>query len=57
MLSEYKKENNSKELARISDDLKRKRQETHSLEREAHSHREELQQFSQIGFTKQEVSM
>jgi molecular chaperone GrpE (heat shock protein) len=56
MLSEYKKENSSKQLARISNDLQRKQAEAQNLDTQTKSRMEELKQFDAIGFTKDEVS-
>ena len=55
MLSEYKKENSSKQLARISNDLQRKQAEAANLDTQTKSRMEELKQFDAIGFTKDEV--
>ncbi|XP_060599796.1 tropomyosin-like isoform X1 [Ruditapes philippinarum] len=55
MLSEYKKENSSKQLARISNDLQRKQAEAQNLDTQTKSRMEELKQFDAIGFTKDEA--
>ena len=56
MLAEYKKENTSKELQRLSDDINRKKKQAKTYETQAKSRLEELKQFDSIGFTKEEVS-
>ncbi|XP_053375093.1 trichohyalin-like isoform X6 [Mercenaria mercenaria] len=55
MLSEYKKENSSKQLARISNDLQRKQAEVQNLDSQTKTRMEELKQFDAIGFTKDEA--
>ncbi|XP_052800428.1 golgin subfamily A member 4-like isoform X2 [Mya arenaria] len=55
MLSEYKRETSTKELARLSDEVRRKQNETNQLESLASRRRDELKQFDAIGFTKDEA--
>ena len=55
MLAEYKKENTSKELQRLADDINRKKKQAKTYETQAKSRLEELKQFDSIGFTKEEV--
>lgn len=55
MLSEYKRETTTKELVRLSDDLRRKKDMAQSLDSQASQRREEMKQFDAIGFTKDEV--
>ncbi|KAL4223887.1 hypothetical protein ACF0H5_017350 [Mactra antiquata] len=55
MLSEYKRETTSKELARLSSDVQRKQVEAKNLDSQTKSRREELEQFDAIGFTKDEA--
>ena len=55
MLAEYKKENTSKELQRLADDVNRKKKQAKTYETQAKSRLEELKQFDSIGFTKEEV--
>jgi len=57
MLSEYKKDNTAKEIARLSEDLRRKKDMAKSLETQASQRREEMKQFDAIGFTKDEVQL
>ncbi|KAH3894089.1 hypothetical protein DPMN_018247, partial [Dreissena polymorpha] len=55
MLSEYKRENSTKELARISNELCLKQEESKRLETMATRRREEMKHFDDIGFTKEEA--
>ena len=55
MLFEYRKENTTKELARVTDELRRKQKESKSLDSLTRTKQEELKQFDSIGFTKEEV--
>ena len=57
MLAEYKKENTSKELQRLADDVNRKKKQAKTYESQAKSRLEELKQFDSIGFTKEEVGI
>ena len=57
MLAEYKKENTSKELQRLADDVSRKKKQAKTYESQAKSRLEELKQFDSIGFTKEEVGI
>jgi len=57
MLSEYKRDNQTRELARLSAEVEQKQDESRQLDSLTSSRREEMKHFDAIGFTKDEVGL